>query len=727
VITLYRLLEKAEGDRDSLCANQFEETISELFTSYAPPDLIPKTSILSSVEELTLNETKCLSFNPVNNPQVSIIIPAWNHWQYTYRCFQSLLENTDEVDYEVIFVDNGSSDETPEMLRKVNNIRIIRNNSNLGFLLACNEGARNAQGSHLLFLNNDAVVTKGWLKAMVSLMDSDDKIGAVGAKLIYPDGRLQEAGGVIFSDGRGWNIGNGDDPEKEIYNKTCEVDYCSGACLLVRKSLFNVLSGFDERYSPGYYEEVDLCFALRRMGYRVIYNPEAVVIHYESVTAGREASSPLRRNIEINRKKFMEKWENELSFQDEHPSITGEYPATSSRERLIESSTLENKRRVLKNVYKILDNLTEERDSLKKAYLASEADRAARLEVIERQGKEFSEMIMALKSSLSWRITVPFRWILDKWNTIGGRCSRKGPAEFADQKVSDYVYQPERRDGDFENSVELLRKKRHVVNGVVDHRAPQVVEAVHKDFGKRGIPVNEWHVNLEEYKEYFEKAAYKSLYPNYYKDFLLEKSFEHFVAFRLLGIRPDEIFLDIGSENSPVCEIYSRLTGCRTYRQDIMYPLGINGDQIGGDACEMPVPNEFAHKVALTCSLEHFEGERDRRLFLELSRVLKKGGRVCVIPLYIYTSPANQIDPTVSIPNNVPLDKGATIFCAKGWGNRFARFYSPVSFVDRIFNPTKDFFSFEVFRIMNADEVHHDIYAHFALVATRNQEKAKKL
>lgn len=285
--------------------------------------------------------------------------------------------------------------------------------------------------------------------------------------------------------------------------------------------------------------------------------------------------------------------------------------------------------------------------------------------------------------------------------------------------MSDYVYQPEKRDEDFEKCVQLLQKEYDVFIGHVNHTAPQVITAIHDDFKKYDIPVNEWYVNAEEYNEYFEKAAYEDLYPNYYKDYLPEKSFEHFIAFRLLDIRSGEIFLDIASENSPIPEIFSRLTGCKSYRQDIMYLPGINGDQIGGDACQMSVPDQFAHKVALTCSLEHFEGERDQRLFIELSRVLKPGGKVCVVPFYTYTSAANQIDPAVSIPNSIPLDKNATIYCAKKWGNRFGRFYSPASFVERIFNPAKDFLSFEVFRIMNADEVHHDIYARFALVVTK--------
>ena len=440
-----------------------------------------------SDELLNPNELDTLRFNHVAHPQVSIIIPAWNHWPYTYRCLESIYKNTDEVAYEVIVVDDGSFDETSEMLKRVENIEVIHHQSNLGYVRACNDGVRNAKGDHLLFLNNDTTVTKGWLKAMVELIDSNPAIGAVGAKLVYPDGKLQEAGGMIFSDGRGWNFGNGDDPQKEIYNRQCEVDYCSGACLLVRKSLFNALGGFDERYSPAYYEEADLCFALRKIGSKVIYNPKVVVIHYESVTTGKDASSDLRKYIEINRRKFIEKWENELNHQDEHPSITGKYPVMGSRERLAKTVSFENKANHLKNAYKILDALSEEREALKKAYRASEADRAARLEVIERQGrefsekaavleadraarlevierqgrefsekgalleadraarlevierqgKEFSEKIVEITSSRSWRITAPLRWILDQWNRIGRRASNKMTAEVADNKAGD--------------------------------------------------------------------------------------------------------------------------------------------------------------------------------------------------------------------------------------------------------------------------------------------------
>ena len=150
-----------------------------------------------------------------------------------------------------------------------------------------------------------------------------------------------------------------------------------------------------------------------------------------------------------------------------------------------------------------------------------------------------------------------------------------------------------------------------------------------------------------------------------------------------------------------------------------MYPPGISGDRIGGNACEMPVPDRFASKVALTCSLEHFEGIEDRKLFFELARVLRPGGKACVVPLYMYTVPANQTDPTVSVPNDIAFDSDVTVYCAEKWGNRFGRFYSVETFMERIYVPTRDLFDFEVFRIINPTEVDPTIYARFALIATR--------
>src|SRR4029077_1573340 len=142
---------------------------------------------------------------------------------------------------------------TAERLAQIAGIRILRNEQNLGFVGSCNAGAAAASGDFLLFLNNDTVVTAGWIEALVRCFEEEPHAGLVGAKLVYPDGRLQEAGGIVFDDGSGWNYGRFDDPADPRYNFRREADYCSGAAILLRTELFRQLGGFDPRYAPGDY------------------------------------------------------------------------------------------------------------------------------------------------------------------------------------------------------------------------------------------------------------------------------------------------------------------------------------------------------------------------------------------------------------------------------------------------------------------------------------------
>jgi len=247
-----------------------------------------------------------LSFKRIDKPKVSIVVPVFNHAALTYRCLRSILEHTPDL-YEIIVVDNASTDDTPKALRQIDNIQIIANSENLGFVGGCNKGSVAAQGEYILFLNNDTVVTDGWLTSLLATFDEHEKVGAVGAKLVYPDGRLQEAGAIVWSDGAGWNYGRDDDPQRAEYNYVREVDYCSGACLLVRRELFERLGGFDARFAPAYYEDADLGFEIRRLGYRVLYQPKAQVIHVEGATAGTDTNASFKRFQEVNRAKFVEK------------------------------------------------------------------------------------------------------------------------------------------------------------------------------------------------------------------------------------------------------------------------------------------------------------------------------------------------------------------------------------------------------------------------------------
>jgi O-antigen biosynthesis protein len=246
-------------------------------------------------------------------PAVSIIIPVFNKWAYTQRCLSSLAAKT-TGNFEIIVVDDASTDITEEMLEKIKNIHVIRNKTNAGFVESCNLGASIAKGDNILFLNNDTEVTDNWLEPLLQEIQKVG-VGAVGGKLIYPDGSLQEAGGIIWADATGWNYGKNEDPLRPEFNFIREVDYCSAAVLIVRKELFEKIGRFDEQFKPGYYEDVDLCFSLRSLGYKVNYRPDSVVIHYEGITSGTNPASGMKRSQEINRDKFLSKWKKELTTQ----------------------------------------------------------------------------------------------------------------------------------------------------------------------------------------------------------------------------------------------------------------------------------------------------------------------------------------------------------------------------------------------------------------------------
>jgi GT2 family glycosyltransferase len=249
------------------------------------------------------------------NPRISIVIPVYNKIAYTSACLRSLAEHAGAIPFEVILVDDGSTDATQKRLADVAGIRVIRNAENLGFVGSCNVGATAANGELLLFLNNDTRVTAGWLEALVRCLDEAPDAGLVGAKLIYPDGRLQEAGGIIFDDGSGWNYGRFEDPDDPRYAFRREADYCSGAAILLPRELFRRVGGFDTRYAPAYYEDTDLAFSVRAAGLKVYYEPAATVVHFEGITSGTDTTTGIKRFQPINREKFLDKWKLALARQ----------------------------------------------------------------------------------------------------------------------------------------------------------------------------------------------------------------------------------------------------------------------------------------------------------------------------------------------------------------------------------------------------------------------------
>ncbi|MGH2863842.1 MAG: glycosyltransferase [Solirubrobacteraceae bacterium] len=249
------------------------------------------------------------------DPHVSLIIPVHSRADLTEACLYSIADHTTHASYEVILVDDTADQNTKRLLDRVKGAKVLRNERNLGYLRSMNRGAAAARGDWLVLSNNDIEVTRNWLNAMLRCAGSAPDIGVVTPKFIYPDGSLNEAGGIVWRDGTAMNYGRGDDPHHFQYEYRRETDYGSGAALMVRTTLWKKVGGFDERYVPIYYEDADICFQSREHGLRVMYEPEALVVHVEGATSGTDPTSGAKRHQEINRQSFVEKWSSRLPEQ----------------------------------------------------------------------------------------------------------------------------------------------------------------------------------------------------------------------------------------------------------------------------------------------------------------------------------------------------------------------------------------------------------------------------
>jgi GT2 family glycosyltransferase len=239
-----------------------------------------------------------------DTPLASIVVPVYGQLEHTLRCLRALAGQPPQAPFEVIVVDDGSPDDSAGVLPAIAGLRYHRRAENGGFIAACNDGAALARGEYLVFLNNDTVPQPGWLDVLLQTFAEHPGAGLVGAQLLYPDGRLQEAGGVVFADGSGWNYGRHQSPVDPRYGYLRDVDYASGAAIAIPRALFAQLGMFDVRYAPAYYEDTDLAFAVRAAGRRVLYQPAARVVHDEGVTAGTDTSHGAKAYQVRNRERF---------------------------------------------------------------------------------------------------------------------------------------------------------------------------------------------------------------------------------------------------------------------------------------------------------------------------------------------------------------------------------------------------------------------------------------
>jgi O-antigen biosynthesis protein len=297
----------------TLPASPGEDPENQPFQSDEPDREMPAVLDQDEIDEPIEVLESPVSLVEVECPVVSIVIPVFNKVELTAACLVSIAETPSGVPFEVVVVDDCSTDKTAQWLATCAGITVIRNEINSGFIDSCNRGAAKTRGEFVIFLNNDTTVTAGWLDALVAPFHEDPDVGIVGARLVYPDGQLQEVGGIIFNDASGWNYGRNQQADLPQYSFVSEADYVSGACLAIRKADFESLGGFDVRYRPAYYEDTDLCFQVRAMGKKVIVQPAATIVHHEGATSGTDESSGTKKYQAVNRDKFREKWADVLA------------------------------------------------------------------------------------------------------------------------------------------------------------------------------------------------------------------------------------------------------------------------------------------------------------------------------------------------------------------------------------------------------------------------------
>ncbi len=245
-------------------------------------------------------------------PRVTVIVLAYKNTDHLKRCIDSLLADDSAPEFKIrILLNAVAGDECEEIRKRYDTATVIASDVNLGFGGGCNHAARNAQTEFLAFINDDAVVTRGWLRALISCADRSRESAAIGSRILFPGGILQEAGSVVWCDGSTAPVGRGLPVQGNHYNAVRETDFCSANGLLVRTSDWLAVNGFDEQFYPAYYEDVDLCFNLRhRFGRKVLYEPRSVIVHEES----RSSEAAFRAFLfKKQQEYFVSKWSNELT------------------------------------------------------------------------------------------------------------------------------------------------------------------------------------------------------------------------------------------------------------------------------------------------------------------------------------------------------------------------------------------------------------------------------
>ena len=273
----------------------------------------PTVNSFLNIAKMKINP-KLIKIKQSKNPDLSIIIPVYGKLDFLGRCLHSIQKAKTDVSFEVIVVDDcGPDSVSTKFNEKDNGFTIIKNKKNEGFTTTCNNGSKKAKGKYLCFLNSDAIVTDYWSDSLLNGFKLASNVGIVGPRLIFENGKLQESGGIVFSNGEAANIGREEKLDNSWFKYFKDVDYVSGAALTISSVDFQELGGFDKRFTPAYYEDTSLCLDMRhKLGKRVVVNPLSNVIHHEGATNGTDENSGFKKFMGINKEKFIEKHASDL-------------------------------------------------------------------------------------------------------------------------------------------------------------------------------------------------------------------------------------------------------------------------------------------------------------------------------------------------------------------------------------------------------------------------------
>jgi glycosyltransferase involved in cell wall biosynthesis/GT2 family glycosyltransferase/Flp pilus assembly protein TadD len=340
----------------------------------------------------------------------SIIIPVYNRWPLTQKCVEAVAACHDTATYEVIVVDNHSTDETSRMLQALDgDVKILRQSENRGFASACNLGARVAEGENLVFLNNDTEVHSGWLDALIHCAREDKAIAAAGSKLLYPAGDVQHAGVAINVKGIPYHILQHFAADHPAVCEKRDMQAVTAACMLVPARIFNELGGLDEDYRNGF-EDIDLCLRMKDHGMRVVYCPDSVVTHHEEASEGRKEYDAENLNL------FLSRWgkklrPDELEILARHGYTIEWEPGRGGTYRMVNSSTPR------------INSTPASLDEAQSLYASGEFEKAA-------------DMLQSLVNS---RMTLAGEQPFETWQTLGNCLARLNRLEDAENAYHEAI------------------------------------------------------------------------------------------------------------------------------------------------------------------------------------------------------------------------------------------------------------------------------------------------